>query len=94
MEHKTPSEYAKILIQRYQKDKLIEHTPYAGANTEYTSLNEREAASVSITLCYMAIEEIELIGRSTSSLSPYDVRYLVGRKKFYIKVIDELKTFI
>lgn len=54
MEAKDPKQKAIELVAKFQKDAIIEHPPFAGALTEYSKLNDREAKQCAL----IAVEEL------------------------------------
>ena len=62
----TPKEKAINLVEKYQEKPIIEYTHYAGGQSEYTCLNEREA----IECAKIAVEEIIKLLPNINNIPP------------------------
>lgn len=56
---KTPKQKAEELVEKFTKDKIICHIPYAGAYANYTTLTVEEAVKVALIACDEIIEAID-----------------------------------
>lgn len=71
---------AEILIKRFKSESFIEYTAYSGANTTYSSLNEREAIECALISANDTLQEIKA--------------HYSERESFWYSVICELKNML